>query len=798
MTDRWKRRRSRSLSTDWTASCCGPPTAAPPTSPSAPARPPSSRSTASSAAPPARSSTAWPWDGSPSGSPSASSTPPAKGILRSGRAVDCSYAVARARGVVRRFRCNLSPVLAGHGFGIDLAMRVLPDAPPTLEALGVEDGVAAAWDAPRGPHSGHRRARFRQVHPARRRTRRLLERGAGPHQSYEAPIEFTFDHVAGDGALMSSSEIPRHFPSFAEGLRSSLRRRPAAVVVGEARDRETVEAVVRAADYGIAVYATAHTVGVAAAVRRLLAEFPPEERHERGAAPDRRHEPGGDADAAAEPARRADRHPRVARLRRRPQGRAAGGAPGALAGADRRGRARTGNGLAAAAERACREGRMFERDLRRIQAAAGATPRTRTSHGRRQAIDGEETTMEAPNAPWRDTMRSVRFYTIDARLLIPMTLWLFVPAWWTTAAVVLTAAASASREGPGIPASAPTFRAVRAWTADAAMRSTRGACGASWSSGGWRAVVLAMAVAVPGAFAEVPLRPRRPSRSRKRTNLPPPLPKSTPGGSVHAGWRVHAGEDAAGGPGPLGRAGRRRRPVPHRPAATAWARRGRSRAGSTKPLGRCSPPSPTCRARRRRTRRTNAHGPCTGRRTRETNDDHALPAVDGRSRVDGDPGDRSRRSRRAGNRRRSPPCGPNGALWSNSAREAASRGISSSPPAAIPTASHLTPDGTRGRGTALRAGRQPDDRRSDSRAARRPILRHPTAARPFIWRTLPKAPRRRRTRKRCSSVPPRPSGSSSARPVLRSSCSAIRPAGGRARRRLGSGGRRSPAGSGCM
>ena len=56
------------------------------------------------------------------------------------------------------------------------------------------------------------------------------------------------------------------------------------MIVGEARDRETVEAVVRAADYGIAVYSTAHTIGVAATIRRLLAEFPAGERAERGAA----------------------------------------------------------------------------------------------------------------------------------------------------------------------------------------------------------------------------------------------------------------------------------------------------------------------------------------------------------------------------------------------------------------------------------------------------------------------------------------------------------------------------------
>ena len=115
-------------------------------------------------------------------------------------------------------------------------------------------------------------------------TRRLLEQGAGRIQSYEAPIEYVFGSIATDTAMMSSAEIPRHFASFADGLRSSLRRRPAAVIVGEARDRETVEAVVRAADYGIAVFSTTHTIGVAATVRRMLAEFPAHERAERGAA----------------------------------------------------------------------------------------------------------------------------------------------------------------------------------------------------------------------------------------------------------------------------------------------------------------------------------------------------------------------------------------------------------------------------------------------------------------------------------------------------------------------------------
>ena len=207
-----------------------------------------------------------------------------EGILRSGRAIDCSHSIQLARGRSRRFRCNLAPVQGAAGFAVNITLRVLPGLPPNFADLGIEDGIVRSWDLCKGltlvtgvPGSGKSTLLAAG-------TRRLLERGAGRIQSYEAPIEYVFYAIAADSALMSSAEIPRHFPSFADGLRSSLRRRPSAVIVGEARDRETVEAVMKAADYGIAVFSTAHTIGVAATVRRMLAEFPAHERAERGAA----------------------------------------------------------------------------------------------------------------------------------------------------------------------------------------------------------------------------------------------------------------------------------------------------------------------------------------------------------------------------------------------------------------------------------------------------------------------------------------------------------------------------------
>ena len=233
-------------------------------------------------------------------------------------------------------------------------------------------------------------------------TRRLLERGAGRIQSYEAPIEYVFDGIATDTALMSSAEIPRHFPSFADGLRSSLRRRPSAVIVGEARDRETVEAVVRAADYGIAVFSTAHTVGVAATVRRLLAEFPAGERAERGAAlidamtlvvtqvllPN----PRGGRTALREWL--AFDAGLKAALLESPQS----AWPATIAAA----LAKTGNTLAAAAKRAFREGSIGEDGYRRVLAGAGAPAgRTRQREG---------TVDEGEKARWIHRKRRIRAF----------------------------------------------------------------------------------------------------------------------------------------------------------------------------------------------------------------------------------------------------------------------------------------------------------------------------------------------------------------------------------------------------
>jgi defect-in-organelle-trafficking protein DotB len=113
--------------------------------------------------------------------------------------------------------------------------------------------------------------------------RMLLEspHGCGKMLTYEAPIEFTYDSIITRRSLVAQTEIPRHLPSFAAGVRNALRRKPEIILVGEARDRETISAAIEAAQTGHTVYATVHTTGVASTMRRMISTFEPSERSER-------------------------------------------------------------------------------------------------------------------------------------------------------------------------------------------------------------------------------------------------------------------------------------------------------------------------------------------------------------------------------------------------------------------------------------------------------------------------------------------------------------------------------------
>ena len=86
----------------------------------------------------------------------------------------------------------------------------------------------------------------------------------------EAPIEYIY---APDQCIINQREVGKDTMSFAAGLRASLREDPNVILIGEMRDRETIETAITAAETGHTVIATMHTKGAVNAIERMIDSF---------------------------------------------------------------------------------------------------------------------------------------------------------------------------------------------------------------------------------------------------------------------------------------------------------------------------------------------------------------------------------------------------------------------------------------------------------------------------------------------------------------------------------------------
>ncbi len=90
----------------------------------------------------------------------------------------------------------------------------------------------------------------------------------------EDPIEFLHPHAR---AAVSHRELGRDFRSFAEGLRAALRQAPKVILVGEIRDRDTMEIALTAAETGHMVFSTLHTINAGQTINRIIGFFSKDE-----------------------------------------------------------------------------------------------------------------------------------------------------------------------------------------------------------------------------------------------------------------------------------------------------------------------------------------------------------------------------------------------------------------------------------------------------------------------------------------------------------------------------------------
>ena len=86
----------------------------------------------------------------------------------------------------------------------------------------------------------------------------------------EDPVEFVHLHQR---ALFHQRELGKDFPDFARGLRAALRQAPKVILVGEIRDRETMEIAITAAETGHVVFTTLHTINAGQTINRILGMF---------------------------------------------------------------------------------------------------------------------------------------------------------------------------------------------------------------------------------------------------------------------------------------------------------------------------------------------------------------------------------------------------------------------------------------------------------------------------------------------------------------------------------------------
>jgi defect-in-organelle-trafficking protein DotB len=203
--------------------------------------------------------------------------------ILSGQDIDTHYEFRPSRNERYRYRVNGTGCLVEGHEGIQITMRSIPTTPPKLEQLKLEPDIMNAI-APNqgvvyitGATGSGKSTLLASI------IRHLVEKEEGNRKvlTYEAPIEFVYDDVQMPSSIVSQAEIPRHLPSFAAGVRNALRRKPGLILVGEARDAQTISAVIEAALTGHPVYTTLHSNGVAETIRRLVTLFPADERNGR-------------------------------------------------------------------------------------------------------------------------------------------------------------------------------------------------------------------------------------------------------------------------------------------------------------------------------------------------------------------------------------------------------------------------------------------------------------------------------------------------------------------------------------
>lgn len=181
---------------------------------------------------------------------------------------DLSYSVAG----VSRFRVNIFKQRGTCA----IVMRVVPNRVPTFddlklpaalqEIVHLRNGIVLVT----GPTGSGKSSTLAAI------IDQMNEEKAHHILTIEDPIEFLHRHKK---ATIHQRELHADTMSFAQALRAALRQAPKVILVGEMRDRETMEIALEASETGHLVMSTLHTTDASKTVERIIGVFPLAEQH---------------------------------------------------------------------------------------------------------------------------------------------------------------------------------------------------------------------------------------------------------------------------------------------------------------------------------------------------------------------------------------------------------------------------------------------------------------------------------------------------------------------------------------
>jgi twitching motility protein PilT len=171
-----------------------------------------------------------------------------------------------------RFRVNIFKQRGTYA----IVMRVIPPRPPRFEELNLPDQLKSIVELKNGivlvtgPTGSGKSSTLAAIID-------LINETKYYHVvTIEDPIEFIHQHK---NSTVHQRELHSDTPDFALALRAALRQAPKVILVGEMRDRETIEVALEAAETGHLVLSTLHTIDASKTVDRIVGVFPKNEEH---------------------------------------------------------------------------------------------------------------------------------------------------------------------------------------------------------------------------------------------------------------------------------------------------------------------------------------------------------------------------------------------------------------------------------------------------------------------------------------------------------------------------------------